>query len=188
VRNSPTITFLGAIGTVTGSKYLPEADGSRVLVDCGLFEGKKALRQNNWKPLPVDSASLDAVLLTHAHLDHSGYLPVLIKAGFTGPVHCTSGTAALAHVLLRDSGHLQEEDARYANRKGFSKHHPALPLYTKADAEASLTALRPVSFNQPIRVNDKFSATFHRGGHILGASWIEVNVNGARVAFSGDVG
>jgi metallo-beta-lactamase family protein len=188
VRNSPTITFLGATGTVTGSKYLLESAGTRVLVDCGLFQGKKSLRQRNWQALPIDATSLDAVLLTHAHLDHSGYLPVLRKGGFTGPVYCTPGTAALVRVLLVDSGHLQEEDARYATRKGFSKHHPALPLYTRAEAEVSLSMLRRVPFNRPIPINDRFCATFHRGGHILGASWIEVNVDGVRVTFSGDVG
>lgn len=184
----PTLTFLGATGTVTGSKYLLETDGARVLVDCGLFQGKRPLRQRNWQPLPLDAASLDAVVLTHAHLDHSGYLPVLRKCGFAGPVYCTSGTAALVRILLPDSGYLQEEDARYANRKGFSKHRPALPLYTRADAEACLDALRPIRFNEAVRLGDNITATFHPAGHILGAAWIQFDISGRRITFSGDVG
>ena len=122
------LTFLGATGTVTGSKYLLEADGRRLLIDCGLYQGVKALRARNWKPLPVDPASIDSVLLTHAHIDHSGYLPALVRDGFSGDVLCTPPTRALCDILLPDAARLQEEDARYANRKGFSKHHPALPL------------------------------------------------------------
>lgn len=150
MSDTPTLTFLGATGTVTGSKYLLEANGDRLLVDCGLFQGKKALRQRHWQPLPVEAASLDAVLLTHAHLDHGGYLPMLRKQGFNGPVFCTSGTAALARILLTDAGHLHEEDARYAERKGYSRHRPAKPLYTQAEAEASLGTLRPVAFREPV--------------------------------------
>src|SRR5688572_17126440 len=125
------ITFLGATGTVTGSKYLIEAGERRVLVDCGLFQGYKQLRLRNWKPLPVDPASIDAVLLTHAHMDHSGYLPLLVRDGFAGPVICTQATRELCEVLLADGGFLQEKEAEYANRAGFSKHRPALPLYTR---------------------------------------------------------
>ena len=129
------LTFLGGAGTVTGSKYLLEGDGIRILVDCGLFQGFKALRLRNWAALPVPPASISAVLLTHAHLDHSGYLPLLVKNGFRGPIICTSATQDLCKVLLPDSGHLQEQDAEFANRHGFSKHHPALALYTEEDAE-----------------------------------------------------
>jgi metallo-beta-lactamase family protein len=185
---APTLTFLGATGTVTGSKYLLEVNGLRLLVDCGLFQGRKLLRQRNWQPLPFDASSLDAVLLTHAHLDHSGYLPVLRKRGFTGPVYCTSGTAALARILLPDSGYLQEEDAHYANRKGFSRHRPAEPLYTKAEADACLDALRPIGFHQPVHLGGNVTATFYPAGHILGAAWIQLVANARRITFSGDVG
>lgn len=188
MHDAPTLTFLGAAGTVTGSKYLIETHGQRVLVDCGLFQGAKRLRERNWRPLPFDPASLDAVCLTHAHLDHSGYLPVLRRQGFTGPVYCSSGTAALANVLLPDSGHLQEEDARYANRKRFSTHRPAKPLYTRAEAEASLDVLQTVAFGEPLRLGDRMTATFHPAGHILGASWIQLSVDGRQVSFSGDLG
>lgn len=184
----PTLTFLGATGTVTGSKYLLEINGTRVLVDCGLFQGRKPLRQRNWQPLPIEPAQFDAVFLTHAHLDHSGYLPALRKQGYAGPVYCTSGTSALAHVLLPDSGYLQEEDARYANRKGFSKHQPALPLYTRAEAEASLQALRPTEFNRPVQLANGITATFHPAGHILGAASIRFTFGDRTVTFSGDVG
>jgi len=188
MTNAPTLTFFGATGTVTGSKYLLESDGFRVLVDCGLFQGEKSLRERNWQPLPLDASSIDAVMLTHAHLDHSGYLPVLRKCGFAGPVYCTSGSAALARVLLPDSGHLQEEDARYADRKGFSQHRPALPLYTQAEAEASLDALRSLPFYEPMELSEGFTACFRPAGHILGAASIQLTVNGRRITFSGDVG
>ena len=137
------ITFLGGVGTVTGSKYVIDANRTRLLVDCGLFQGFKQLRLRNWAPLPVDPKSIGAVILTHAHLDHSGYLPLLIKNGFTGPVISTNATRDLCAILLPDSGHLQEKDAEFANRHGFSKHRPALPLYTAADAEAALKRFRP---------------------------------------------
>src|SRR5574338_945838 len=139
------LTFLGCTGIVTGSKYLLRASGRNVLVDCGLFQGLKQLRLRNWAPLPVDPASVRAVVLTHAHLDHSGYLPLFVKNGFSGAVHASSGTAGLCGILLPDSGHLQEEEARYANKRGFSKHKPALPLYTAEDARASLKQLLPVA-------------------------------------------
>jgi len=188
MRKAPAITFLGAAGTVTGSKYLLEANGSRVLVDCGLFQGRKPIRQRNWKVPPVDPAKLDAVLLTHAHLDHSGYLPVMRRMGFTGPVYCTSGTHALAGILLPDSGHLQEEDARYVNRKGYSKHKPALPLYTQDEAIACLEMLRTVPFNEQIYIAEGIQAIFHPAGHILGASWVQFQFGSMRVTFSGDLG
>lgn len=184
----PTVSFLGGAGTVTGSKYLVEIDDARVLIDCGLFQGPKPLRRRNWDKPPFDPDYVDAVLLTHAHLDHSGYLPVLAKSGFKGPVYCTSGTKALAKVLLPDSGFLQEEDARYANHKGFSRHRPAAPLYTQADAEASLALLNVVEFEAPVDVATGIRATFRPAGHILGASSIRLEIAGRSITFSGDIG
>ena len=181
------LTFLGAAGTVTGSKYLLEASGARILVDCGLYQGVKQLRLRNWAALPFEPASLDAVLLTHAHIDHSGYLPALVRDGFRGPAFCSESTRALCEILLPDAAHLQEEDTGYANRKGFSKHHPALPLYTKDDAAAAIARLTPVGFETwhevgPVRFR------LHTAGHILGAASIEVEQAGRRVLFSGDLG
>ena len=151
---NPTLTFLGGTGTVTGSKYLLEWAGRRVLVDCGLFQGWKELRLRNWAPLPVDPKMIDAVVLTHAHLDHSGYLPLLVKNGFKGPIHASHATQDLCGLLLRDSGHIQEADARYANKKGFSKHKPALPLYTQEDAEVALEQFEPVPFDEAVQLAD----------------------------------
>jgi len=182
------LTFLGAAGTVTGSKFLVEHAGRRVLVDCGLFQGLKPLRLMNWAPPPVDPRTLDAVLLTHAHIDHSGYLPALVRDGFKGAVWCTSATLELCRLLLPDSGHLQEEDAAYANRRGFSKHHPALPLYTEADAEHALTRLRTVRFEQPLDLGHGLSARFTHAGHILGAASIRLDTGSTSVLFSGDLG
>lgn len=139
---SVNITFLGGAGTVTGSKYLVQHGGKQLLVDCGLFQGYKQLRLRNWRPLPVEPNHVDAVILTHAHLDHSGYVPLLVREGFRGKVWCTPATRDLARILLPDSGHIQEEDAAFANRKGFSKHAPALPLYTEDDAQRSLNEAR----------------------------------------------
>ncbi len=180
------IGFYGAAGTVTGSRYLVRVGETCVLVDCGLFQGPKRLREKNRSPLPFDPSTLDAVLLTHAHLDHSGFLPALMKAGYKGPVFCTTGTADLLGILLPDSGHLQEEDARYANRKRFSKHQPALPLYTRADAEASLQLIKPVT--ESVAIGPGVTAEFHRAGHILGAAAIRLSAGGRHVTFSGDVG
>jgi metallo-beta-lactamase family protein len=182
------ITFLGATGTVTGSKYLVTTATKRLLVDCGLFQGLKQLRLRNREPLPFDPASLDAVLLTHAHLDHSGYLPLLVRDGFRGPVHCTPGTEDLCGILLPDSGHLQEEEAEYANRHGYSKHRPALPLYTQADAERSLRSFRPVPFERELDLGGEVSALFRPAGHILGAAMIELRADGVTTLFSGDLG
>lgn len=182
------LSFLGATGTVTGSKYLVEHDGLRLLVDCGLFQGLKQRRLMNWDRLPVDPRRLDAVLLTHAHLDHSGFLPALVRDGFTGPVWCTSPTLELSRLLLPDSGHLQEEDAAYANRKGFSKHHPALPLYTEADAEHALERFRTVRFGQPLDLGHGATAQFTHAGHILGASSVRIALGGRKLLFSGDLG
>jgi metallo-beta-lactamase family protein len=182
------LTFLGAAGTVTGSKHLVEHRGLRVLVDCGLFQGLKALRLMNWADAPVDPRTLDAVLLTHAHLDHSGFLPRLVRDGFGGPVWCTHATQELCRLLLPDSGHLQEEDAAYANRKGFSKHHPALPLYTEEDAERALERFRRVKFGDALDLGEGASARFTHAGHILGASSVRLEVDGTSILFSGDLG
>ena len=183
-----TLTFLGAAGTVTGSKFLLEHDRRRWLVDCGLFQGLKALRLMNRAPMPFEPASLDGVLLTHAHLDHSGMLPALVRDGFRGPVWCTPATRALCTLLLPDSGRLQEEDAAYANRKGFSKHHPALPLYTEADARRALERLVPVEPGRPVDLGGGVSARFTRAGHILGAASVLVSAGGHATLFSGDLG
>lgn len=182
------LTFLGGVGTVTGSKYLLEVEGLRVLVDCGLFQGYKQLRLRNWAPFPVDPGSIDVVVLTHAHLDHSGYLPLLVKKGFSGPVLTTEATRDLCRLLLPDSGYLQEKDAEYANRHGFSKHHPALPLYTAEDALASLTYFAPVAFRRWHRLSEHVSVRFQPAGHILGAAIVEVHCDGQTIVFSGDLG
>lgn len=182
------LTFLGGAGTVTGSKTFVEAGEARLLVDCGLFQGLKQLRLQNRAGPPVDPGKLDAVLLTHAHIDHSGYLPALAKAGFRGRVWCTEGTADLCRVLLPDAGHLQEEDARYANMRGFSRHHPALPLFTREDAERCLELLEPVAYGVPFEPARGVRACFRRAGHIIGAARIELDAGGRRVVFSGDIG
>lgn len=185
---SVSITFLGGAGTVTGSKYLVRHGGQALLVDCGLFQGYKLLRQRNWRPLPVAPYEIDAVLLTHAHLDHSGYLPLLAKGGFGGPVFCTPGTRDLCAILLPDSGHLQEEEAAYLNRHHLSKHEPALPLYTRLDAQHSLALLRTQPAHTSFEPLPGWRATFTRAGHILGAASILLEVAGRRILFSGDLG
>lgn len=182
------LTFLGAAGTVTGSKYLLEEGGRRILVDCGLFQGLKQLRLRNWEPPPVDPSRIDAVVLTHAHIDHSGYLPALARGGFRGPVFCTPATRDLCALLLPDSGHLQEEDAFYANRHGFSKHHPALPLYTEEDARKALRLLRTVEPGTSFEAAPGLQARFSRAGHILGAASVHVRGDAASILFSGDLG
>ncbi|MDZ4098072.1 MAG: MBL fold metallo-hydrolase [Methylophilaceae bacterium] len=182
------ITFLGATGTVTGSKYLIESGTHRALVDCGLFQGLKQLRLKNWKPLPVDPAKIDVVVLTHAHIDHTGYLPLLVKNGFSGKVYCSHATKDLCEILLPDSAHLQEEEARYANMRGFSKHHPALPLYTQEDAERALEMLVPVEFDEDVQIAQGLSARFSPSGHILGASMIMLRDADRSILFSGDMG
>ena len=182
------ITFLGAAGTVTGSRYLVETSGRKILVDCGLFQGLKVLRERNWSSLPFSPASLNAVILTHAHIDHSGFLPRLCKLGFRGRVFCTSGTRDLLEVLLPDSGHLQEEEAKRANQYGYSKHHPALPLYTRDEAEASLCRLRAFEFHETFEPAVGVSAQFTRAGHILGSACLSLSTDGGTIVFSGDVG
>ncbi len=182
------IRFLGGAGTVTGSKYLVEHDGQSLLVDCGLFQGYKQLRLRNRDPLPVPPNRIGAVLLTHAHLDHSGYLPVLANEGFHGKVWATPATRDLAQILLPDSGHIQEEDAAYANRKGFSRHSPSLPLYTEEDALRSLKLLRTVPMHQAFEPLRGWTARFSGAGHILGAASVLIEVGGRRLLFSGDLG
>lgn len=187
-----TLTFLGAAGTVTGSRYLLEAGDERLMIDCGLFQGEKELRLRNWSPFPVPPSSVQRLVLTHAHLDHTGYIPRFINEGFHGQILATQATVDLAHLLLPDSGHLQEEDAAYANRKHFSKHEPALPLYTYAEAVKSLEFFRAVDESKPVEVSSHFALRFFPAGHILGARSIEVTVreNGTvrKVLFSGDLG
>jgi metallo-beta-lactamase family protein len=189
---SAAITFLGAAGTVTGSKHLVELNGRRVLVDCGLYQGLKELRLRNWERLPVVSASVDWIVLTHAHIDHTGYLPRLISDGFRGPVSATRATADLMKLLLPDSGHLQEEEAAYHNRKGSSKHTPALPLYTAAQGLAAAELVQGVACQTRLSLVPGITASFSRAGHILGSASVTVEVGeGAarrRVVFSGDVG
>lgn len=186
-----TLTFLGAARTVTGSKYLLEVDGQRILVDCGLFQGLKELRLRNWSPLPVPPETIDCVVLTHAHIDHSGWLPRLVSQGFAGPVYCTGGTADLCRLVLPDAAHLQEEDARFANKRGYSKHQPALPLYTAADAAEALSRLKPASFGQKIAIGWGFEIEFINAGHLLGSSYVlftRADRSGARLLFGGDLG
>ncbi len=188
-----SLQFLGATGTVTGSKYLLEHEGFHMLVDCGLFQGLKELRLRNWSPPPFEPGSLGLILLTHAHLDHSGYLPVLCRDGYPGAILTTPASRDLCGIILPDSGHLQEEDARFANKRGSSKHKPALPLYTEADARRVLPRIRCVDFDTPHEVRPGISLTFRAAGHIVGASMIEVRLRAKEaretvVVFSGDLG
>jgi metallo-beta-lactamase family protein len=190
---SSTLQFLGATGTVTGSRFLVDAPDRRILVDCGLFQGLKADRLRNWGPFPVDPATIDEVVITHAHIDHSGYLPRLVSYGFHGRVTCTPESAALIEILLRDSGRLQEEQAAYANRVGSSKHDPALPLYTQADAEVACELLSPVAMGAPVALGEHAECILDPAGHILGSSTVHLSVNEidgrvTRLRFSGDLG
>jgi metallo-beta-lactamase family protein len=188
----PKITFLGAAGTVTGSKYLVEAEGKRLLVDCGLFEGSRELKQRNWDKLTVDPATIDWVLLTHAHIDHTGYLPRLVRNGYRGPIYANIATHELCTLLLPDSAHLQEEDTRYAVKKGYSRHKPPLPLYTVAESQTALQQFREIPSNDAFKISPQFSVLPHDAGHILGATWLELTIteNGKQTlaVFSGDVG
>lgn len=182
------IQFLGATGTVTGSRYLLTAGKAKVLIDCGLFQGYKQLRLRNWAPAPVAAAKVSSVVLTHAHLDHSGYLPLLVRQGFKGKIHCSEATWDLCKILLPDSGRLQEEDAAYANRRGFSKHTPALPLYTEDDARHALKFFSPVRFGTRFELQGGMSAELTRAGHILGAAIVSIRDAERTVTFSGDLG
>ena len=186
------ITFLGAAGTVTGSKYLVEAEGKRLLVDCGLFEGSRELKQRNWEKLPIDPGTIDWVLLTHAHIDHTGYLPRLTRSGYRGPIFANKATRELCELLLPDSAHLQEEDAMYAAKKGYSRHKPPLPLYTVAESQQVLMQFQDVPRADAFTISPQFSVRPHDAGHILGSTWLELTITEAGkqtlVVFSGDVG
>lgn len=188
-----TLRFLGAAKTVTGSKFLLEHRGRRVLLECGLFQGEKEWRRRNWEPLPVDPATIDAVVLSHAHIDHTGYLPRLVREGYTGPVFATPATRSLMEILLPDSGRLQEEEAATANRLRYSKHHPALPLYTEADARAALRRVETTRYGLQRDLGDGVVLTFHRAGHILGSAIVQLDLYGPgayrhSLIFSGDLG
>jgi metallo-beta-lactamase family protein len=186
-----SLSFLGAARTVTGSKHLLEVDGQRILFDCGLFQGLKELRLRNWSPLPVAAETINAVVLTHAHIDHSGWLPRLVAQGFKGPVHCTGGTLDLCRLVLPDAAHLQEEDAKFANMRGFSKHQPALPLYTEEDAAEALSRFKVADYGKKIEVVKGIEIEFINAGHLLGSSYVLVtrsDKSGGRLLFGGDLG
>jgi metallo-beta-lactamase family protein len=185
---TPALTFLGAAGTVTGAKFLLESGRARVLLECGIFQGLRALRERNWAPPPLEPGRLDSVLLSHAHIDHSGYLPKLVRDGFRGPIFCSPGTADLLRIMLPDAARLQEEEAEYRNRAGATRHRPALPLFTEADAERALGLLRPTPFAQEFEAASGFAARWHRSGHILGACIVDVETGGRRLVYSGDLG
>lgn len=185
---SPTIKFLGAVGTVTGSRFLVQGNQSKILVDCGLYQGLKELRLKNWEPFPEDPKSLDAIILSHAHLDHCGYIPKLVREGFTGPIYCTPFTAKLAAIVLRDSAKLQGEDAKYAKKKGYSKHKDPVGLYNLEEAEKAISQFRTIPFHSSFEVAPDTSVTFYRSGHILGSSFVDLNIDGKRVVFTGDIG
>jgi metallo-beta-lactamase family protein len=190
MKTAHTLQFLGGVGTVTGSKYLVNSGDTRVLVDCGLFQGTRDLRARNWDALPIAVESLDAIVLTHAHIDHCGYLPRLVAEGFDGPVYATPSTASLANIVLPDCGHLNEEEAEYANRTGFSRHNPALPLYTEDDAWAATQLLRPLQYGTSLEIAPDVELTLSRAGHILGAASVQLRLGGGGpvVGFSGDLG
>ena len=182
------LTFLGAARTVTGSKHLLETGTAKVLIDCGLFQGLKELRLRNWHDLPIKATEIDAVVLTHAHLDHCGYLPRLVSQGFRGRIFCTAGTQDLCRIVLPDSGRIQEEDAANANRHTFSKHSPALPLYTEAEAFRAISQLQPVGYDRPMPVADGIEVDFINAGHLLGSAYARVRAAGKTVLFGGDLG
>src|SRR5688572_7334424 len=186
-----TLTFLGAARTVTGSRHLLEVDGRRILIDCGLFQGLKELRLRNWSAMPIPPETIDCVVLTHAHIDHSGALPRLVAQGYKGPVYCTAGTADLCGLVLPDAAHLQEEDAKFANKRGYSKHHPALPLYTEADAAEALSRFRPSPFGKKIAIGEGFEIEFINAGHLLGSSYVKLtrsDKSSAGILLGGDLG
>lgn len=183
------IQFIGATQTVTGSKYLLTISNKKILIDCGLFQGLKEFRLRNWSPLPIDPKSIDAIILTHAHIDHSGYLPLLVKNGFTGKIYCTKATQSLCEILLPDSGYLQEEEANRANKYGYSKHKPALPLYTVEDAKNCLKQFVGCDFDKDYKdIHPDIFFHFKRAGHILGAATISVKFDNKKILFSGDLG
>lgn len=186
--NGPQLRFFGAVGTVTGSRFLLEGERSTLLIDCGLFQGLKELRLRNWEPFPYDVAKIDAVVITHAHLDHCGYLPRLVKQGFRGKIYLTHHTAALAAIVLRDSATLQMEDARFAKKKGYSKHKEPLPLYNLEETEEAIRLFSPVDFHQELVIGDGATVEFFRSGHILGSSHAQITIDGRTVLFSGDLG
>lgn len=188
---NPKLHFLGAAGAVTGSRYLLETEGGNYLVDCGLFQGGSQLRALNWEPFLFPANEIDAILLTHAHIDHTGYLPRLVKQGFAGPIYATEATCSLLRILLLDAAHLQEQEAQYANKKGYSKHKPALPLFDQHDAQQTIGRLEALQFNQPVQLAG-LNAIWTPAGHILGSAIITMDITGAhdqvRVVFSGDLG
>ena len=183
-----SITFLGAARTVTGSKYVVESNGTRIMVDAGLFQGLKQLRERNWQDLPVPATSIQAIVLTHAHLDHCGYLPRLVQQGFRGRVFCTPGTKDLCGIVLPDAGRLQEEDAEFANRHQFSKHKPALPLYREVDAARAVSQLQPCGYDRKMPVAPGIDVEFVNAGHLLGSSYVRMHIDGRTILFGGDLG
>lgn len=188
MKNEFQITFLGGAGTVTGSKHLVTAGDKKILVDCGLFQGLKELRLLNWEPLNVDPSTIDFVILTHAHLDHVGYLPRLVAQGFKGKIYCSAPTGAIAEVILLDSAKIQEEDAEMANKMGYAKHKPAKPLYTVKDAKNAINNFYDVACNQWVNIDDNIRFRLNLIAHIMGASFVELEVNKKRLVFSGDIG
>lgn len=184
----PTLQFLGAAGTVTGSMHLVTSGERRLLLDCGLFQGLKQLRLRNWDPRVADPRGIEAVVLSHAHIDHSGYLPLLARQGFRGPIYCTSGTADLLEIVLPDAAHLQEEEAERANRKGYSQHKPALPLYSLEDAHAALALVERCGYDRAFAVTEGMTALLRHAGHIIGSATVELQFEGVQLVFSGDLG
>jgi metallo-beta-lactamase family protein len=183
-----TITFLGGVESVTGSRFLLETDNFKLLVEAGMFQGLKELRLKNWEPFPINPAEINAIIITHAHLDHSGYLPRLVRDGFNGKIYLTQDTAKLVEIVLRDSARIQMEDAKYAEKKGYSKHEKPEALYNLEDANKTITKFAPIKFHEQVEIAPSISATFHRSGHILGSSVVEVLLDGKRIVFSGDLG
>ncbi len=183
-----TITFLGGVESVTGSRFLLETDNFKLLVEAGMFQGLKELRLKNWEPFPINPSEINAIIITHAHLDHSGYLPRLVRDGFNGKIYLTQDTAKLVEIVLRDSARIQMEDAKYAEKKGYSKHEKPEALYNLEDANNTITKFAPIKFHEQVEIAPSISATFHRSGHILGSSVVEVLLDGKRIVFSGDLG